>query len=60
MPNCPQFVIGYYGILRAGGIAVPCNPVYVAREMEHQLADAGAEIVATRMGTFGLLTARRT
>lgn len=43
MPNCPQFVIAYYGVLRAGGIAVPCNPLYVAREIEHQLNDAGAK-----------------
>lgn len=40
MPNCPQYVIAYYGTLRAGGIAVPCNPLYVAREVEHQLTDS--------------------
>jgi long-chain acyl-CoA synthetase len=44
MPNCPQFVISFYGILRAGGIAVPCNFLYTAEEIEHQLSDAGAEI----------------
>ncbi len=42
MPNCPQYVISYYGTLRAGGIAVPSNPLYVAREIEHQLNDSGA------------------
>lgn len=42
MPNCPQFMIAYYGTLRAGGVIVPCNPLYVAREIEHQLQDAGA------------------
>ena len=45
MPNCPQFVIAYYGILRAGAIAVPCNFLYSESELEHQLADAGAEVV---------------
>ncbi len=44
MPNCPQFVIAFYGILRAGGIAVPCNFLYTAPELEHQMVDAGAEI----------------
>ena len=44
-PNCPQFVIAFYGILRAGGIGVPCNFLYTAGELEHQLNDAGAEIV---------------
>lgn len=42
MPNCPQYVIAYYGVLRAGGIVVPSNPLYVAREIEHQLNDSGA------------------
>ncbi|MDM8529240.1 long-chain fatty acid--CoA ligase [Anaerolineales bacterium HSG24] len=45
MPNCPQYEIAYYGILRAGGIAVPSNPLYVAREIEHQLKDSGAKFV---------------
>jgi long-chain acyl-CoA synthetase len=44
MPNCPQFVIAFYGTLRAGGVAVPCNFLYAAQEIEHQLNDAGAEI----------------
>ncbi|MGC9332586.1 MAG: AMP-binding protein, partial [Anaerolineae bacterium] len=44
MPNCPQFVISFYGIMRAGGIAVPCNFLYTAEEIQHQLNDAGAEI----------------
>ncbi|MCB0197262.1 MAG: long-chain fatty acid--CoA ligase [Anaerolineae bacterium] len=43
MPNCPQFAIAYYGTLRAGGIVVPCNPLYVAREIEHQLKDSDAK-----------------
>ncbi len=43
MPNCPQFVIAYYGALRAGAIIVPCNPLYVAREIKHQLNDSGAK-----------------
>jgi long-chain acyl-CoA synthetase len=47
MPNCPQLVVAIYGTLRAGGIAVPSNFMYTAAEMEHQLNDAGAEIVVT-------------
>jgi long-chain acyl-CoA synthetase len=42
MPNCPQYEIAYYGTLRAGGIVVPSNPLYVAREIEHQIKDAEA------------------
>ena len=40
MPNLPQTIIAYYGVLRAGGVAVMVNPMYVAREIEHQLNDA--------------------
>ncbi len=47
LPNCPQFVIAYYGTLLAGGIVVPHNPRYVAREMKHQLRDAGATFIVT-------------
>jgi len=41
--NCPQFIIGYYGALRAGATVVSFNPLYAAREVEHQLKDSGAE-----------------
>ncbi|MEM7034797.1 MAG: long-chain fatty acid--CoA ligase [Chloroflexota bacterium] len=42
MPNCPQFTIAYFGALRAGGVVVPSNPLYVPREIEHQVNDSGA------------------
>jgi len=45
MPNIPQLVISYFGILKAGGIVVMCNPIYKDRELEHQLRDSGAEVV---------------
>ncbi|OQY21769.1 MAG: long-chain fatty acid--CoA ligase [Anaerolineaceae bacterium 4572_32.1] len=45
--NCPQFPIAYYAVLRIGGIVVPCNPLYTAREMTHQLKDSGAEVIIT-------------
>ncbi|MGD9317446.1 MAG: long-chain fatty acid--CoA ligase [Anaerolineae bacterium] len=50
--NCPQFVIAYYGTLMAGGIVVPCNPQYVARELEHQFNDSGAKVVVTLSLTY--------
>ncbi len=45
MPNIPQFVISYFGILEAGGVVVACNPLYKERELEHQIRDSGAEVV---------------
>ncbi|MDR5682691.1 MAG: long-chain fatty acid--CoA ligase [Armatimonadota bacterium] len=47
LPNCPQFVIAYYGILKAGGIVVPHNPLYTEREVAQQLRDSGAEVALT-------------
>ncbi len=45
LPNCPQYVIGFFGILKAGAIVAPNNPLYTARELEFQLNDAGAETI---------------
>lgn len=45
MPNTPQFVISYFGILKAGGVVVATNPLYTPREIEHQVKDAGIEIM---------------
>jgi len=45
MPNMPQFILAYFGILKAGGVVVPCSPLYKARELEFQLRDSGASIV---------------
>jgi len=47
LPNCPQFIVAYYGTLKAGGVVVPTNPLYVEREIEHQLNDSGAETIVT-------------
>ena len=45
MPNIPQFIIAYYGILKAGGVVVASNPTYTDRELEHQLKDSGAQTI---------------
>jgi long-chain acyl-CoA synthetase len=45
LPNCPEYVIAYYGALRLGAIVVGNNPLYTRRELEHQLKDAGCDVV---------------
>ena len=45
LPNIPQYPIAFYGALRAGAVVVPTNPLYTEREMQHQLADAGARAI---------------
>src|SRR4051794_9554088 len=45
MPNSPPFTIAFYACMRIGAVAVGNNPVYSAREMEHQLRDADVNVV---------------
>ena len=45
MPNCLQYPIAMFGTLRAGCTVVNVNPLYTARELEHQLIDSGAEVI---------------
>src|SRR5213592_243187 len=45
MPNCLQYPIAMFGTLRAGCVVVNVNPLYTARELEHQLKDSGAEAI---------------
>ncbi|MFM2342284.1 MAG: hypothetical protein RLZZ592_1937, partial [Pseudomonadota bacterium] len=45
MPNLPQYMVAITAVLRAGGIVVNVNPLYTPRELEHQLRDAGAEVI---------------
>ncbi len=45
MPNILQYPVALFGILRAGMIAVNVNPLYTARELEHQLKDSGAKAI---------------
>ena len=45
MPNILQYPVCLFGILRAGCTVVNVNPLYTARELEHQLTDSGAEVI---------------
>jgi long-chain acyl-CoA synthetase len=45
LPNCPQMVMAYYSLFRLGAVAVPANPLYQERELEHQISNSGAETV---------------
>ena len=43
LPNCPQFAIAYFGLLKAGAVFVPLSPHLSERELAFQLDDAGVE-----------------
>ena len=45
MPNVPQYLVAIGAVLRVGGVVVNVNPLYTARELQHQLADAGATVI---------------
>jgi long-chain acyl-CoA synthetase len=45
MPNVPQYLVALAAVLRAGYVVVNVNPLYTARELEHQLKDSGAEAI---------------
>jgi long-chain acyl-CoA synthetase len=45
MPNLLAFPIAFLGIVRAGAVQVNVNPLYTARELEHQLNDSGSEVI---------------
>ena len=45
LPNLPQFPEILFGILKAGAVAVNCNPVYTASELSHQLKDSQSKMV---------------
>ena len=45
MPNLPQYMVAIGAILRAGCVVVNVNPLYTARELQHQLKDSGAKAI---------------
>jgi long-chain acyl-CoA synthetase len=55
MPNTPQFVTAFFAILKLGAIVVANNPLYSAREIEHQVNDSGVEIMLV-MSNFYKIT----
>jgi long-chain acyl-CoA synthetase len=56
MPNTPQFVIAYFGILKAGGAVVAVNPTYPVDEILTPVNDAGIEVMFTLSRFYGKLT----
>ncbi len=45
LPNVLQYPVALFGVLRAGLTVVNTNPLYTARELEHQLRDSGAKVI---------------
>ncbi len=47
LPNCPQYLVAYYGALKAGMVVVNYNPLYALDELEYQINDSETEIMVT-------------
>ena len=45
LPNTPYYIVFFYAVLRAGGTVVNFNPLYVERELTHQIADSGTTVM---------------
>ncbi len=47
LPNCPLFLVAYYGILKSGGTVVNYNPLYAPDDLRHQIEDSQTDIMVT-------------
>lgn len=57
LPNCPQYVIAYFGALRAGAIVAQINPLYTPRELDRVLQDAGADVLVVADALYPVVQA---
>jgi fatty-acyl-CoA synthase len=51
--NCPQFILGYYAILRADGVVVPVNPMNKSGELAHYVSDSDARVAIAAQELYG-------
>src|SRR5882762_5118590 len=59
LPNCPEYLEAWWGILWAGGVFNPVNPAFTGREATQILADSGASVVICRPETAEALERHR-
>ncbi len=59
LPNCPQFLIAFYGLLRLGCIHVPVNPMFREHELLYELTDTGAAAIVAQDRLMPLVDAVR-
>ncbi|MGH3087671.1 MAG: AMP-binding protein, partial [Rubrobacteraceae bacterium] len=53
LPNCPEYVIGFFGAVRIGAAATQVNPIYVGRELEHIFDNSETETVIVHAAMYG-------
>jgi long-chain acyl-CoA synthetase len=52
LPNCPEYVIGFFGVVRIGAAVTQVNPIYVERELEHIFDNSGSETAIVHAATY--------
>jgi long-chain acyl-CoA synthetase len=57
LPNVPQFIIAYYGILKAGAVLTAISPMHREREVEYQLSDSEAKVIVTLDSLYPIVEA---
>ena len=57
MQNSPQFIIGFYAILRANAVVVPVNPMNLSNELRHYVADSGARVALVAQDLYAQIKA---
>jgi long-chain acyl-CoA synthetase len=55
LPNVPQFIISYYGVIQIGAVETAISPLYKEREVEHQLNDSEAETIVVLDALYPIL-----
>jgi acyl-coenzyme A synthetase/AMP-(fatty) acid ligase len=59
IPNCPQFAICDFGIMRAGAVHVPCSILHRAQDLLYEIGSSGAKIVICQEASFDLINSIR-
>jgi acyl-CoA synthetase (AMP-forming)/AMP-acid ligase II len=55
LPNCPQFAIAFFGILKLGAVHVPVNPLFKEHELIYELEDTGAVAILAQDQLFAMV-----
>jgi long-chain acyl-CoA synthetase len=56
LPNCPQWVMAWFALLRIGAVAIPISPIYTPVDLQYMANDSGAETIFCLDTNFGYVT----
>ena len=56
LPNCPQWVMAWFALLRLGAVAIPVSPIYTPIDLKYMINDSGAETIFCLDTNFGYVS----